>query len=80
MKDWLKDTGNSVQKSTELNEILMDELQNFMIGMNKVDIGGFYFQIDANVHDLKDEGNGFIRDIRRVLSDFGSEDSYSFSH
>ena len=52
MKDWLKDTGNSVQKSTELNEIFMDELQNFMIGMNKVDIGGFYFQIDANVHDL----------------------------
>ena len=69
-----------MQKSEGLNDLMMDELQNYMIGKNKVDIGGFYFQIDANVHDLKNEGNDFIRDIRRVLSEFGSEDSYSFSH
>ena len=58
----------------------MDELQDYMIERNKVNIGGFYFQIDAFVHDNKDEGNDFIKDIRKVLSVFGSANTYSFSH
>ena len=69
-----------MQKSEGLNDLMMDELQNYMIGKNKVDIGGFYFQIDALVHDLNDDGNSFLRDVRKVLSDFGSDNTYSFSH
>ena len=56
MKDWMEESQNSLQKSEDLNKIFMEELQNYMTSKNTVDIGGFYFQIDASYEDNKEEG------------------------
>ena len=56
MKDWMEDSQNSLQKSEDLNKMFMEELQNYMTSKNTVDIGGFYFQIDASYEDNKEEG------------------------